>query len=91
MAVTSLILGSGLTNIYGNFASNPSDPADALIAAKQQQYNVGAIQVRCSLRINCSAPVLARIDTNYAILIMRVGRCSSPPSGCIHSRMLLHG
>lgn len=45
MAVTSLILGSGLSNIYGKFAVNPSDPENALIAYKQHQYNVGAIQV----------------------------------------------
>ncbi len=45
MAVTSLILGTGLSNIYGKFAVNPSDPENALIAYKQQEYNVGAIQV----------------------------------------------
>ncbi|PSC76083.1 sulfate transporter [Micractinium conductrix] len=43
--VTSLILGTGLSDIYGKFAVNPSDPENALIAYKQQEYNVGAIQV----------------------------------------------
>jgi hypothetical protein len=45
VAVTSLILRSGLSDIYGKFGVNPSDPKNALIAYKQQQYNVGAIQV----------------------------------------------
>ena len=45
VAVTSLILGTGLSDIYGKFAVNPSDPENALIGYKQHQYNVGAIQV----------------------------------------------
>ena len=45
MAVTSLLLGSGLSNIFGNFQINPSDPGDALEAALQDRYNRAAIQV----------------------------------------------
>lgn len=120
MAVTSLILGTGLSDIYGKvrqltslqpppctrapparmaastrrppptspthphpcphpthallpppcspascsqFAVNPSDPENALIAYKQQQYNVGAIQVAflAGLFYTCErAPLPAR-------------------------------
>ena len=45
VAVTSLLLGSGLSNIYGNFLINPSDPQDALEQTWQQRYNEGAIGV----------------------------------------------
>lgn len=45
VAVTSLILGSGLSNIFGNFQINPSDPGDALQVALQDRYNRAAIQV----------------------------------------------
>lgn len=45
VAVTSLLLGSGLSNIFGNFQINPSDPGDALEAALQDRYNRAAIQV----------------------------------------------
>jgi sulfate transporter 4 len=45
VAVTSLLLGSGLSNIFGNFQINPSDPGDALQQALQTEYNHAAIQV----------------------------------------------
>lgn len=45
VAVTSLLLGSGLTEILGEFSVNPSQPNDAYEAALQQRYNRAAIQV----------------------------------------------
>lgn len=45
VAVTSLLLGSGLTQIYGDFSINPSHPNDAFQAALQEKFNHGAIQI----------------------------------------------
>lgn len=45
VAVTSLLLGSGLTNMFGDFSINPSAPNDAFQAAVQHNYNKAAIQV----------------------------------------------
>jgi hypothetical protein len=45
VAVTSLLLGSGLSGIFGDFQINPSDPSDALQALLQERYNHAAIQV----------------------------------------------
>ena len=45
VAVTSLLLGNGLSNMFGNFDINPSAPQDALEAALQMEYNHAAIQI----------------------------------------------
>lgn len=45
VAVTSLLLGSGLSGVFGDFTINPSHPNDAYEAAVQQNYNHGAIQI----------------------------------------------
>lgn len=45
VAVTSLLLGSGLSRIYGDFSINPSFPLDAYQASLQERYNRGAIQI----------------------------------------------
>lgn len=45
VAVTSLLLGSGLTSILGEFSINPSNPNDAYEAALQERFNHAAIQV----------------------------------------------
>ena len=45
VAVTSLLLGNGLTEIFGGFSINPSNPYDAYQVALQTNYNHAAIQV----------------------------------------------
>jgi len=45
VAVTSLLLGSGLTSIFGDFSVNPSNPYDAYQASLQARYDKGAIRV----------------------------------------------
>jgi sulfate transporter 4 len=45
VAVTSLLLGSGLTGIFGEFQINPSDPYDAYQVDLQDRFNRGAIQI----------------------------------------------
>ena len=45
VAVTSLLLGSGLKNlISSDVQADPNNPADP---AAQMEYNMAAIQVRC--------------------------------------------
>jgi sulfate transporter 4 len=85
VAVTSLLLGSGLSGIFGNFQINPSDPGDALEQALQDRYNRGAIQVafiagliytvigilRCGWIINfLSIPVISGFMTGAAMIIL---------------------
>lgn len=82
VAVTSLILGSGLSDIYGKFAVNPSDPENALIGYKQQQYNVGAIQA--SARGRWAALVgggvhAPRLHTCYCLPPAAHAAARSPP------------
>ena len=45
VAVTSLLLGSGLTNVLGEFNVNTSDPLDGYQVALQQRFNHAAIQI----------------------------------------------
>ena len=85
VAVTSLLLGSGLTRIFGDFQINPSQPNDAYEAALQERYNHGAIQVsfiagcfytaiglfRLGFIVNyLSAPVISGFMTGAASIIL---------------------
>lgn len=45
VAVTSLLLGSGLSSMLGDFSINPSNPSDMYEAALQDRYNKAAVQV----------------------------------------------
>ena len=85
VAVTSLLLGSGLTRIFGDFQINPSHPDNAYQAALQERYNHGAIQVsfiagcmytavgvfRLGFIVNyLSAPVISGFMTGAASIIL---------------------
>lgn len=85
VAVTSLLLGTGLSDIFGNFQINPSDPSDALQATLQERYNHAAIQVafiagvmytgigllRMGWVINVlSIPVVSGFMTGAALIIL---------------------
>lgn len=85
VAVTSLLLGSGLTRVFGDFNINPSNPNDAYEAALQERYNHGAIQIsfiagcfysaiglfKLGFIINyLSAPVISGFMTGAASIIL---------------------
>ena len=52
VAVTSLLLGDGLSRMFGEFSINPSHPQDEYEAALQDRYNKAAIQVAFIAGIN---------------------------------------
>lgn len=85
VAVTSLILGAGLTHIYGDFSINPSHPNDRYEATLQERFNHGAVQIsflagcmytavgflRLGWIVNyLSAPVISGFMTGAASIIL---------------------
>lgn len=65
------------------FAVNPSDPENALIAYKQHQYNVGAIQVAflAGLFYTCGCSYIEETEQNDTAVVVLRGMKVAPEPG----------